>query len=84
MTDLNVAPARCGFCNATGDPVAVQSGDETLAENVMLVLCRSCGAVLAALPHTRQQTLGRGYSRLVVRRRRTRVVATPVRGRSGR
>jgi hypothetical protein len=57
MNDSSVPQVKCGFCNATGDPVAVLPADETLAANVILVLCRSCGAVLAAVPHTRPQTL---------------------------
>ncbi len=57
VAEANVATAKCGFCNAIGDPVAVTPADPAVARMAVLLLCRECGSVLAALPYSRPQTL---------------------------
>jgi len=49
--------AKCEFCNAVGDPIAVMPAKPALQPTVILLLCRHCGAVLAAVPRTRPETL---------------------------
>ena len=57
VAESHVPQAKCGFCNAVGDPIAVMPAERALQPTVILLLCRQCGAVLAAVPRTRPETL---------------------------
>jgi len=56
VAQASVPEAKCGFCNAVGAPIPVMPAG-TLPATVVLLLCKECGAVLAAVPHTRPDTL---------------------------